>query len=75
MQALNTIYELVWECEFKNILNAGRVWLEFKDDKPFGIPLKEKRGHQKIAFGDLIQVAESMYMVDNIGIKKINVID
>ena len=21
-QALNTIYELVWECEFKNILNA-----------------------------------------------------
>ena len=24
-QALNTIYELVWECEYKNILNVGSV--------------------------------------------------
>ncbi len=29
-QALDTIYELFWECEFKNILNAGRVWLKLK---------------------------------------------
>ena len=32
-QALDTIYELVWECEFKNILNAGRVWLKFKENR------------------------------------------
>ncbi|HEU4823978.1 MAG TPA: hypothetical protein VFS97_11185 [Nitrososphaeraceae archaeon] len=32
-QALGTIYELVWECEFKNILNAGRVWLKFREDE------------------------------------------
>ena len=24
-QALDTIYDLVWESEFKNILNAGKV--------------------------------------------------
>ena len=41
-QALNTIYELVWECEFKNILNVGRVWLKFREEeRPFGIPVKE----------------------------------
>ena len=28
-QALSTIYELVWEVEFKNILNPGRVWIKF----------------------------------------------
>jgi hypothetical protein len=40
-QALDTIYDLVWEGEFKNILNVGRVWLKFKEeDKPFGIPPK-----------------------------------
>ena len=40
-QALDTIYELVWECEFKNILNAGRVWLKFKEneERPFGISM------------------------------------
>jgi hypothetical protein len=31
-QALDTIYDLVWECEFKNILNVGRVWLKFKEE-------------------------------------------
>jgi hypothetical protein len=29
--ALDTIYDLVWEFEFKNILNVGRVWLKFKE--------------------------------------------
>ena len=24
-QALDTVYNLVWECEFKNILNVGKV--------------------------------------------------
>ena len=32
-QTLNTIYELVWECEFKNILNVGRVWLKFREEE------------------------------------------
>ena len=53
-QALDTIYDLVWESEFKNILNAGRIWLKFvEEDKPFGIPLKEKRSHNRISFGDI----------------------
>ncbi|HJR48731.1 MAG TPA: hypothetical protein VJ799_11300, partial [Nitrososphaeraceae archaeon] len=43
-QALSTIYELVWECEFKNIINSGRVWLKLREEeKPFGIALKQKR--------------------------------
>ena len=42
-QALFTLYDLVWESEFKNILNPGRIWLKFKEeDKPFGIPLGKR---------------------------------
>ena len=42
-QALNTIYDLVWENEFKNILNAGRIWIKFmEEEQPFGTPLKKK---------------------------------
>lgn len=75
-QALGTIYDLVWESEFKNILNVGRIWLKFKEqDKPFGIPLREKRSHDKIAAGDIIQIANDFYMVDNIGAREIDLID
>jgi hypothetical protein len=75
-QALDTIYELVWECEFKNILNAGRVWLKFKEnERPFGIPLREKRTHINISPGDIIQITNDFYVVDQIGTRKIEVID
>jgi hypothetical protein len=76
-QALDTIYELVWECEFKNILNAGRIWLKFKENeqRPFGIPLREKRDHTNISRGDIIQITNEFYMVDQIGTRKIEVID
>ena len=53
-QALDTIYDLVWEGEFKNILNPGRIWIKFmEEEKPFGIALKKKRSHQMISPGDL----------------------
>jgi hypothetical protein len=75
-QALDTIYDLVWESEFKNILNAGRIWLKFvEEEKPFGIPLKEKRSHNRISFGDLIQLADKTYMVNKVGIKEIIIIE
>ena len=75
-QALGTIYDLVWECEFKNILNAGRVWMKFREEeRPFGITLNEKRNHYKISLGDLIQIASDMYMVDIVGVRKVNIID
>jgi hypothetical protein len=75
-QALDTLYELVWESEFKNILIAGRFWARFKEDeKPFGLPLKKKRSHSKISPGDLIQIANEFYKVDQIGVKKIKVAD
>src|ERR671922_1236208 len=75
-QALDTIYELVWECEFKNILNAGRVWLKFKEnERPFGIPLREKRTHTNISPGDIIQITNDCYVVDKIGTRRIEVID
>jgi len=75
-QALYTIYDLVWECEFKNILNAGRIWLKFREEKkPFGISLKEKRSHYKISPGDLIQIADEFYVVNQVGTRKIKVID
>ncbi len=73
-QALNTIYELVWECEFKNILNVGRVWLKFREEeRPFGIPIKEKRSHSRIAAGDIIQISNYFYMVNEVGARQIEV--
>ena len=74
-QALFTLYDLVWESEFKNILNPGRIWLKFKEeDKPFGIPLREKKTHNKIALGDIIQIADNYYIVDTVGVRKITII-
>ena len=75
-QALNTIYDLVWENEFKNILNAGRIWIKFMyEEQPFGTPLKKKRSHHKISSGDIIQLSNDFYMVDKVGVRKIKVID
>lgn len=74
-QALFTLYDLVWESEFKNILNPGRIWLKFKEEeKPFGIPLREKKSHNKINPGDIIQIVDDYYIVDIIGVRKIIVI-
>ena len=76
-QALVTLYELVWECEFKNILNAGRIWLGFREneEKPFGIPLREKRTHATISPGDIIQIINDFYLVNLIGAIRIEVND
>jgi translation initiation factor IF-1 len=76
-QALDTIYELVWEGEFKNILNAGRIWLKFKEneERPFGIPLRVKRTHTNIAPGDIIQIIDDFYVANQIGTRKIELID
>jgi hypothetical protein len=74
-QALFTLYDLVWESEFKNILNPGKIWLKFKEeDKPFGIPLREKKSHNKIDLGDIIQIADDYYIVDTVGVRKITII-
>jgi hypothetical protein len=74
-QALDTIYDLIWECELKNILNVGRVWLKFREEeRPFGIALKEKRSHNRIAPGDIIQIANEFYMVNRVGARRIEVI-
>jgi hypothetical protein len=76
-QALDTIYELVWECEFKNILNAGRIWLKFREqERPFGIPLRQRRSHRRrISPGDIIQVANDFYIVGEVGARQIELID
>jgi hypothetical protein len=74
-QALFTLYDLVWESEFKNILNPGRIWLKFREeDKPFGISLREKKSHNKIDLGDIIQIADDYYIVDIVGVRKITII-
>ena len=76
IQALNTIYDLVWENEFKNILNAGRIWIKFmEEEQPFNTPLKKKRSHDKISLGDIIRMSNDFYMVDKVGVKRIKVID
>lgn len=75
-QALDTVYESVWECEFKNILNVGRIWLKFKEEeRPFGIPLRQKRSHKNISPGDIMQIANDFYMVSQVGARRIEVVD
>lgn len=74
--ALDTVYELVWEMEFKNVLNPGRIWLKFREeDNPFGVPLKLNRKHHKVTTGDIIQIVNEYYLVVDVGVKKINVVD
>lgn len=43
-QALGTVYDFVWESEFKNLVNVGKIWLKFIEEEknPFGIPLRKK---------------------------------
>ena len=75
-QALDTIYDLVWECEFKNILNVGRIWLKFREEnRPFGIPLRGNRSHGKISLGDIIQIDKDYYLVNSVGARKVKLID
>ncbi|AIC16569.1 hypothetical protein [Nitrososphaera viennensis] len=71
-QALETIYDLVWEQELKNVITIGKIWLRFRQSgRPFGHPLKEKRPHAKIAAGDIIEAAGKCYMVMDVGVKGI----
>ncbi len=75
-QALDTVYDLVWEREFKNILNVGRVWIKFlEEERPFGTPLKQKKSHPRITRGDIIQIGSYYYMVDLVGGKEVEIID
>jgi DNA helicase TIP49 (TBP-interacting protein) len=76
-QALDTVYNLVWECEFKNIVNVGKIWLKFIEEEksPFGIALRKKRSHKKIAPGDIIQISNDFYVVHKVGASKIQVND
>jgi|SRR6185503_10613107 len=42
-QALETMYELVWEHEFKNLITIGKLWLKLDGSiAPFG-PAQVKR--------------------------------
>jgi hypothetical protein len=72
-QALETIYDLVWESELKNVITVGRIWLAFRnDDAPFGRPLKEKRPHDRIAKGDIIQAGDEYFAVMDVGVRKVS---
>jgi hypothetical protein len=74
-QALDTTYELVWECEFKNILNACRIWLRFKEEeRSFGIPTRQKRCHRKISLGVIIQIANDFHKISQVGARQIELI-
>ena len=71
-QALGTIYDLVWESEFKNLITMGKLWLKLNGaPAPFGIALKERRSHDTIAPGDIIEMGREFYKVMEVGVKKI----
>jgi hypothetical protein len=55
-------------------LNVDRVCLKFREEeRPFGIAVKAKRSHSRIAAGDIIKIATDFYMVNQIGARKIEV--
>jgi|SRR6185436_3584402 sorbitol-specific phosphotransferase system component IIA len=71
-QAIETMYELVGEHEFKNLITIGKLWLKLDGSTaPFGLPLKE-RSHQTVAPGDIIQMSGATYMVMEVGVRKID---
>ncbi len=75
LQALYTLYDLVWESEFKNVLNVGRIWLTFKQQKtPFGRSMRSKRTHDRIAPGDIIGIGNDHYVVSDIGATRVTVL-
>jgi hypothetical protein len=48
--------------------------LRFRDDeRPFGIPLKEKRSHNNILPGDIIQIANDFHIVNQVGARQIEI--
>ena len=55
----------------------GKIWLKFIEEEksPFGIALRKKRSHNKIAPGDIIQVSNDFYVVHEVGASKIQVND
>jgi hypothetical protein len=60
----------------KKISNAGRICLRFKEEeRPFGNPLEQKRGHRKISTRDIAQIANDFYMVSQVGAIQIELID
>jgi hypothetical protein len=72
-QALDTVFDLVWEAEFKNVITPGKFWLRFQSDStPFGLPLKEKRSHATISAGDLIQIGNEFFMVTSTGTRRVS---
>ena len=54
------------------MITIGRIWLRFLEEKrPFGRALKQKRPHETIQAGDVIQAGEEYFMVMQVGVKKI----
>jgi hypothetical protein len=43
-RALDTVYDLIWESEFENIVNVGKTWIKFIEEEksPFGISIRKK---------------------------------
>jgi hypothetical protein len=50
------------------------VWLKFREEeRPFGIPIQEKKNHSRISVGDIIQISNDFYMVNEVGARQIEV--
>ena len=72
LQALDTIYDLVWESELKNVTTIGSIWLRFRNDaRPFGHDLRQKRPHDRISAGDIIRAGEEYFMAMDVGVRRI----
>jgi hypothetical protein len=56
---------------------VGKIWLKFIEEEksPFGISLRKKRSHNKIASEDIIQVSDDFYVVHEVGARKIQIND
>ena len=55
-------------------LTYDSSWVKFREEeRPFGIPVKEKRCHSRISAGDIIQISNDFYMVNEVGARQIEV--
>ncbi len=62
---LDSLYDLVWEAEFKNLVTPDIIASIFpvETNIPFGIPFKKKHSRVDLFVGDLIHTGPTPYLV------------
>jgi hypothetical protein len=69
---LETLYDLVGEAEFKNLVTLGMIASMFRlEPNPFGVPFKKKNLARDLSAGDVIQIGPTQYLILQTGFREL----